>query len=476
MTSESFAQKAVAPNIFDAYTHPNILLYLVLGNLLSAELWHLSEKIQKRVMTECGQVAVEPSTLIKAIQLQINRSFTHLHISEVKKVYGELDLDAERARLGQKAVDEALLQIKRYFKWCITNGLIPEEALRPSLERIQAGRFPAYFYSNVDLVRANRKLLGRSQSAPLGLTSCVDETAIFSALIMTLPAGTVKNVVALTSPNHTTAFGWNQDGTPWWFYGKNTLYFAQDWQTRVQEKAGGDAQWAFNQVMNDMGRIISVAGTFDLSTGQTNIVDAHITEIAQKMDELFGVRLQQLQDGLNRPRIPLPEDPLAPYLRSLLSSQSISIVQKRLEESEDLACEAVLHSFRTLNVKNPSIYLKAAREQPNSKALGKTLSTVEQAVDIVRGVMGLESVFQDKNRIAMPDETLRFGTGSDRDKALLLHVLLEHLPVSILSATQVVSRFMSEASYVCFGGRSIELPSLQEVAMPDEQIIVTLAD
>jgi hypothetical protein len=308
------------------------------------------------------------------------------------------------------------------------------------------------------------------------LTSCVDETAIFAALAMTLPLGTIKNVVALTSPNHTTAFGWNHDGTPWWFYGKNKLYFAQDWQNSVKEKAGGDAQLAFNQVMNDMGRIISVAGTFDLTTGQTNLIEAHINEIAQKMDELFGVRLQQLQTGLNHARILLPEDPLAPYLRSLLSSQNISVVQKTLEQSQDPACEVVLYSYRSLNVKTPYFYLKAAREQPNSKALAKTLSTVEQALAIVRGVVGHESVFQDRNRIAMPDETLRFGTGSDRDKALLLHVLLEHLPKPPTATYSVVSIFMSEASYVCFGDRIIELPSLKEVALPNEPIVLRLAD
>jgi len=476
MTSESLLLRAVAPNIFDAYANPNILLYLVLGNLLSSDLWRLSEKIYNRVLTDSGQTSLEPSTLVRAIQEQINRSFTHLHIAQVKQVYGELDLVAERARLGQKTVDSALLQIISYFELCIANGFIPEPALRPSLEGIEAGRFPAYFYSNFDLVRANRKLLGSGHSAPLGLTSCVDETAIFAALVMTLPKGTIKNVVALTSPNHTTAFGWNHDGKPWWFYGKNKLYFAQDWQNSVQEKAGGDAQLAFNQVMNDMGRIISVAGTFDLTTGQTNLIEAHINEIAQKMDELFGVRLQQLQTGLNHARILLPEDPLAPYLRSLLSSQNISVVQKTLEQSQDPACEVVLYSYRSLNVKTPYFYLKAAREQPNSKALAKTLSTVEQALAIVRGVVGHESVFQDRNRIAMPDETLRFGTGSDRDKALLLHVLLEHLPKPPTATYSVVSIFMSEASYVCFGDRIIELPSLKEVALPNEPIVLRLAD
>jgi hypothetical protein len=476
MASETFALKTVAPNIFDAYANPNILLYLVLGNLLSSDLWRLSEKIQNRVLTDSGRTSLDPSTIVRAIQEQINRSFTHLHIAQVKQVYGELDLVAERARLGQKTVDSALLQIISHFELCIANGFIPESALRPSLDAIETGRFPAYFYSNFDMVRANRKLLGSGRSAPLGLTSCVDETAIFAALAMTLPLGTIKNVVALTSPNHTTAFGWNHDGTPWWFYGKNKLYFAQDWQNSVKEKAGGDAQLAFNQVMNDMGRIISVAGTFDLTTGQTNLIEAHINEIAQKMDELFGVRLQQLQTGLNHARILLPEDPLAPYLRSLLSSQNISVVQKTLEQSQDPACEVVLYSYRSLNVKTPYFYLKAAREQPNSKALAKTLSTVEQALAIVRGVVGHESVFQDRNRIAMPDETLRFGTGSDRDKALLLHVLLEHLPKPPTATYSVVSIFMSEASYVCFGDRIIELPSLKEVALPNEPIVLRLAD
>jgi hypothetical protein len=474
MTFETFAQKTVAPNIFDAYANPNILLYLVLGNLLTTNIWHLSEKIQQRVLNESGQVVTDASILIKAIQQQINRSFTHLHTSEVKNIYGELDLDAERVRLGNKTIDAALSQIISYFELCIANGYIPEEGLRPVLDRIEVGRFPAYFYGNFDLVRASRKLLGHGRSAPLGLTSCVDETAIFSALIMTLPAGMVKNVVAFTSPNHTTAFGWNQDGTPWWFYGKNKLYFAQDWQSWVLDKADGDAQRAFNQVMNDVSRIISVAGTFDLMTGQTNIVEAHIIEIVQKMDELFGVRLQQLQAGLNRPRIPMPEDPLAPYLRSSLSSQNIGVVQKRLEESQDPACEVVLYSYRSLKVKNPSNYLKVAREQPYCKELAKTLLTVEQALNIVRGVQGVESVFQNRDRIAMPDETLRFGTGSDRDKALLLHVLLEHLPVSITTDTRVISIFMSEASYVCFGDRTIELSSLQEVALPDEPIVLSL--
>ena len=46
---------------------------------------------------------------------------------------------------------------------------------------------------------------------------------------------------------------------------------------------------------------------------------------------------------------------------------------------------------------------------------------------MVRACEGTESIFDDRDRIALPDETMRYRTGSDRDKALLLHVLLDRM-------------------------------------------------
>ena len=54
MSFRPTAQALIAPNIFDAYANPNLLLYLVAGNLLSPATWDLSSKIQQRVLAAVG--------------------------------------------------------------------------------------------------------------------------------------------------------------------------------------------------------------------------------------------------------------------------------------------------------------------------------------------------------------------------------------------------------------------------------------
>jgi hypothetical protein len=77
------------------------------------------------------------------------------------------------------------------------------------------------------------------------------------------------------------------------------------------------------------------------------------------------------------------------------------------------------------------------------------VASVDDALRAVEAIAGNASVFDDPNRIAMPDETLRFGTGTDRDKALLLHVLLEHLlGGSDPAASRLETLFTDAGSYV----------------------------
>lgn len=236
MSFRPTAQSLIAPNIFDAYANPNLLLYLIAGNLLSPATWDLSSKIQQRALAAVGDNVPTPRLLVKEIQNVIDRNFRHLHTAEVVRLYGEIEIEAEKRQLGTEIIDDALAQILRLFEARVQSGSMSPEAIQPTIDRIGEGYFPAYFYGNIDLIRANKKLVGTSHASVKGLTSCVDETAIFAALGITIPRGFVANVIALASPSHTSAFGWNSDGEPWWFYGKNRLFLLMTGKTSFSRK------------------------------------------------------------------------------------------------------------------------------------------------------------------------------------------------------------------------------------------------
>jgi len=463
---------AISPNIFDAYADTNFLLPLVLGNLLSTKLWDLSLKIQTKLKTMADEDSGhhpqtgDPIKHMRAIQHQLDRHFKHLNADLVSTTFGELNLVDERERLGAPLVNGAVDRIKNTFLLRLSEQALPAEAVDSLLNQIEHERFPAYFYKNFDVVLASRNLTGRRARAPLGLTSCLDEVAIFAALAMTMPAANVDGIIALASAAHYCAFGWTATGEPWWLYGKNKLLSKQDWQQLVDQQYEGNPQAAFDFFLGDMDRIICASGVFDLKTGKTEISNALTEEILQKLDYFFGIRLSQLSTALALPVSRTHESPLAPVLRELLGTHSREQTRQRLIDEQTPDILPVLYSYRSLAVPDIRPYLEIARHQPLTKARAKEMKTYREVFALISEIEGSDSIFGDRDRIAMPDETLTLETGTDRDKALLAQVMLEHLGQAQSCQDLVMTTLTEEESYVSGKDFCLSLNTFQEARLP----------
>lgn len=127
---------------------------------------------------------------------------------------------------------------------------------------------------------------------------------------------------------------------------------------------------------------------------------------------------------------------------------------------------SILHAYRTLDVPDPPVYLRAARDSSRLYDLLPAVQTTDDALRAVAAITGRESIFDDAQRIAMPVETVRFATGTDRDRALLLHVLLER------SGESGLETLLGESdSFVTGRDFCISLSSTARVAAPRGRIL-----
>ena len=112
-----------------------------------------------------------------------------------------------------------------------------------------------------------------------------------------------------------------------------------------------------------------------------------------------------------------------------------------------------------------------ARRNPQAKALALQAATRDALLDIVRNLPGEQSVFQDRDRIAMPDETLRLKTGTDRDKGLLLHVLFEHYLSARQQSAQIETVCTVQDTYVRVDQHWMHVNSLTFCDVPSSDSI-----
>lgn len=449
------AAGSVAPNIFDVRADPEILHALIIANSMSPRLWSLAERMR----------GLEPApddplpAHVRGAQRVLDRYFTHLTPAQVLEIDGVLDLDAEATRLGEDVVERAIAGIEATFRWRVARGY--SLADDPAVTMIAERRFPAYTYGELDTLHAYRKQLGRRSSRPIGLTSCLDEAALFAALQMITPADDRRGVVVLTHPAHFTVFGWNGDAT-WWFYGKNRLHAAAEHAALIDDAFAGDAALAFDDVMAEFDRVITRRGTFDFTTGESSIPRDELDELAERMRTFFQVLPAQFERALAGDMHhvePSAFDALIADCVGAGSCEEVHAVVRAAAVSAGPvrdAARAVLAAHRSLRVTNPSVYLPAAREGAHLRAARPGIVSVEDALSLVRAIEGRESMFGDPDRIAMPEEVLVLNTGTDRDRALLLHVLLEPLADGPVTTVMTADGTVVISSLGAFGGPEFE--------------------
>ena len=472
--NDTHLDRAVAPNLFDAVLDPELVFSLILANLMSPRLWDL----RARVLASAEAAASTAQGMIPQVQQMIDRHFEHVLPSQVAAMNGVLDLDVETERLGTAAVEYALVQIESAFAWRVKRGTLPKDAL--SLDLIRERKFPAYVYATIDEARANRRFLRGRKHKPLGLTCCLDEAAIFTALNLILPEGFVDDIVLIGSPAHYSVLTWTGEGA-WWFYSKHELHSPVTWSQLIADVYGGDAQMAFDDRLPRFDRIITTSGAYTFATGETSMTAPRLNDVVARIEAFFGFRPAQLDCAFASPTHVAAASDLATTVDEIAKSDGADEVQIRLRraafEGAHPSAWGALHTFRSLDLPDLGAYLRAARRNSRINDLPGPIDTLDDALGFVASIAGSESIFEDRERIAMPDETVRFATGTDRDKALLLHVLVERsLSADDPARKSLETLFTDAESYVRSTRYCISTSRMARVPQVEGQILHRIAD
>ena len=209
--------------------------------------------------------------------------------------------------------------------------------------------------------------------------------------------------------------------------------------------------------------------------------EPHLAAIIQRVDAFFGFRPAQLDRALQRPTHRVIGQNVSQIVTDAASAAGAEEARMRVRhatlDQENIAALRALYTYRTLDVPDLSAYLQAAR---HNSQLGDRLphvETIEDAMRFISAITGDQSIFDDPNRIAMPDETIRFATGSSRDKALLLHVLFERvLKADDQARTTLETLFSESDSFVRNSRFCMSVSRMAYVSQPEGEIRYRIVD
>jgi len=457
--------RAVRPNIFDVYAEPDLVWAIVLANLMSPFLWDLSEKVQAR-----GEAHLD-------INRYIDAHFTHVLAREVAEQIGVLDLAAERERIGGEAVDRAAAAIAGELDRRSSLGrLDPGVDIRPLIRR---GQFPSFFYATIDEAHAYRTLAGKRKHKPVGVTSCVDEAALVAGLIAIGRNEIPDHLMIFGSPTHYTAFTTEADGA-WWYNGKHEFFAREGWRELAPDSEPVLDQDEFDARLPGFDRVMTPLGHYVVSRQESTIPATALRSLLSDLSGFFGRNVRQIREAeaLEDVRFVAPFS--AEPVRDVLPAEGPEAVLKTMREvaarHPGSLQAAALYCFRDLQVPEPRHYLTAALRSHRTAQYSEKIATVSDALDVLDGIGGRTSIFATRDRLSMPDEVLYFSTGTDRDRALLLFVLLhgsERIDPALRSGLEIV--FTRGRSFVRGPGLLVDADSLETVDEIDSSIELLLA-
>ena len=472
---------AARPALLEAAREPGLLMALLLADLMSPSLWEFRETIRLKTAADGAAAAHgrsaddRPELIMEEIHEYMDRHLFHASPLEVEELWGCLDLNEERARLGAGEVDHAVAVIRRGLEARRDLGILTGK--QDILPLMDAGRFPDYEYSTIDVIRAHRRRLHHGKHKPLGITCCADEAVLSAALAWAAGHVPLEGVVVFGSPMHYSTLVERQ-GRGYWFNGKHEYHDAESWaracgthdaESPARESAAPGAaavQKAFEARQQGLDRLVTLLGGHRFHTNESTLSATRLARTGEWLKRFFGAELRQIGEARERGIRFLPDRLDEACLRTLDEATDAAAVRRRLKELARQHPGSIMdlahYAFRDLWVEHPEAYVEAAARGHLTRRRAAGITCLAGALDAVREVAGRDSIFDDLERIALPDEVLLFGTGTHRDRALLLYTLLRHAPYLDRAGKEALKLVFTDVdSYVLVGDEAIGATALR---------------
>lgn len=301
--------------------------------------------------------------------------------------------------------------------------------------------------------------------------------SIFCAAALTLPKWFVSKVCVLAGASHYTVFLWDINGNGYWYPAKRHLFSKEGWRAFVAERFDNNADEAFRSMLFECNRLITTRGTFNFESGSSEIPMWLLEETYADMFDLLGCISTDFASAMQRDIEFKAELPYPEILRQMSGvsnrDDAFEMVRNAARDGQSWA-EDTLLAYRSVEVLHHEKFLRAARRGVLYKQISSAFTSVDDAISYAASIPDRTSPLHDRGRIMLPDEVIRLQRGSDRDLALLLHVLLEAFAVCNSAQLSVRSLYSADESVVVYDNHIFSTTQMRSLDSLPADLTITL--
>ncbi len=451
---------AVSLTVLEIDFYPNELIpAFLLANLMSPALW--SWRDEKKAGSDDG-ILYSPKNRLNQIQRFFHRyTFTNIAGEPGGDPWGLLNFAEEEKRFGSEFVQKIRAEYDATFRKLLAEN--PESQFGQIINEdyYKKGFFPRLKNETLEVMNAFASVNDEGKRSG----KCIGLGMLWAAALVVWGRFPLDRIIITGNRAHLFVFLDDDDG----HLLNNTKWFSS---TRINNQSelsefvrvvasSAETTFFYNP---ELGMCHCTTRTSQIPQQQiTNIYASIGGFVSNQLKHPNPEQIQFVQPDYQIPN-PLEYDSAAEFQAAIVALA---------EQHPDSIYEFALYAFRRLDVPHPQVYVRAAMRDYNVKQLAQEITELSDALSIVARLEGRDSIFGSRDRIAMPDETLYFKTGNDRDKALLLYALLRHSPIS--DAESVIG-LSNDNNFVSYQGKWIDLKDLSLFSAAPSDLKISFND
>lgn len=426
----------------DFYRHELIPAYL-LANLMSPVLWNW--RTEKRAYDK-DEILLSPKNRLSQLQRFLHRyNFTSLPNEPGGDPWGLLNFDEEEKRFGTDFINSVKTEYDETLKKLLAEN--PESQFGQIVNQpyYKKGFFPRLKNEIVEVMNAFSLVDPEGR----GSGKCAALTMLWAAALMVWGRFSPDKVTLIGNRAHTFLFLDEEEG----HLLNNAKWFSN---TRINNQSE----------LSEFVKIVSSSAEatffYNPSQGICNCTHAKSEIPHHGVSRILTTVSSFVSNSIKHPS---PDDVhymetnsgIPNPLEFVSTEDYQASIFALAEKYPDSIFDFAQYAFRSIDVPYPQVYLRAAGRDYQVRKLAQNINNLDDALRIISNIQGQASIFANRQRIGMPDETLFFNSGSDRDRALLLYTLFQN---SLLGNADDLIGFTNNNSFVFHSGKWIDLNDL----------------